>query len=363
MRRALLLGTVVLAAAGCGAEPPALASRGEGVRDFSLVPIAELRPETTGILARPEWVSMLPDGRIAVADLSDKDIEVYDAGGRGLRRVGRPGHGPGEFTGFTTGLSYRDSLVGYDLNGSRISFFAPDGRFTRALDIPRRGGPRTYHVRVVDDSLFLLVGAVPGGAGRNLLSLVRPDGSRVSSFFNPAAYLGTDPKLIQSTGVTADGAGGVVFAALMGGDSVYAFDYAGRRLGAGPADPAEPLVTTRTLLERSGGREWTADRTYFSHGNRNVIGAVALDSATVALQIAPYDAVRGTDPVEGGTMVVLALREDGSIRPLIRSPIEGGLLGRDRLGRLLVLQYVDDTAEVYRLSRVEMGAAAIRDPS
>lgn len=357
MRQILYVVIIAGSITGCGADGLARDARPPLSRAFSFQPIAELDDGDQRILARPEWVSILPDERVVVADISDKNLKVYDAAGLRVQTVGRVGHGPGEFVGLTTGQTYRDTLVGYDMNGSRLSFFGPDGRFARDLVVSRRSAPRAYHVRVVDDSLFLLVGAVPGGAGKDLLSLVQADGTPETSFFNPAAYLGRDPKLIQSTGVVADGAQGVVFAALVGGDSVYAFDYAGRRLGAGLADAAEPLVTTRTLLERNRGSDRTADGHHVTHGNRNIIGLVALDSATVALQISRYDAVRGTDPLDGGTMVVATLLPDGSVVPIVRTQVEGALLGRDRRGRLLVLQYAGPEGESYRLVRMVLGAA------
>lgn len=357
MRRLFYVGIVAVGMAGCGADGLPHDARSAVAREFTFQPIAELDDGDQRILARPEWVSILPDDRIVVADISDKNLKVYDAAGLRLQTVGRVGHGPGEFVGLTTGQTYLDTLVGYDMNGSRLSFFGPDGRFARDLVVPRRNAPPTYHIRVVDDSLFLLIGAVPGGAGKDLLSLVRADGTPVATFFNPAAYLGRDPKLIQRTGVVADGAQGVVFAALVGGDSVYAFDYSGRRLGAGLADAEESLITTRTLLERNGGKDRTADGHAVTHGNRNVIGLVALDSATVALQIARYDAVRGTDPLDGGTMVVATLLPDGSVVPIVRTQVEGALLGRDRKGQLLVLQYAGPEGESYRLTRMVLGAA------
>ncbi len=352
--RTAIVASAVLFGCERGAIGPHL--RTAEPRSIVLEQLAVLDDDTLGILARPEWISELPDGRLVVADQSDKNLKLYAPSGRRVQTAGRVGRGPGEFVGLMTGQTFRDSLVGYDLNGMRLSFFGPDLSFARALTFSR-DVPAPYLVRAVDDSLFLLMAAVPGAAGRDLLTLLRSDGSRVSSFFNPTAYLGGDPKLIQNTAVLADASGGVVFAALVGGDSLYAFDYAGRRLGAGPVDDAEPLVTTRELLERSGGREWGADGVYFSHGNRNVIALVALDSATVVLQVSAYDAVRGTDRLEGGTMIVATLLPGGGIARVARAQVSGALLGRDRHGRALVLQYTGPNAESYRLSRLVLGDA------
>lgn len=352
---AALLACAVSACTGADARTPS--GRGAQARELEVQPVARLQDDTLSILARPEWLSVSPDGRFAIADISDKNVKLYDAAGRRVQTVGRPGHGPGEFVGLMTAQAYRDSLVGYDLNGARLSVFGPDGRYARALTFGDRREPLPFSVRVVDDSLFLLAAAVPGSAGRDLVALVRPDGSKVASFFNPAAYLGRDPKLIQRSMVLADAAGGVVFAALVGGDSVYAFDYQGRRLGAAPVDPQQPLVTTRTLLERNGGREKLGDGTSVTHGNRNVIGLVALDSGTVAMQVTAYDAAKGVDPLEGGTILFASVAGDDGMRTIARREMEGAVLGRDRQGRLLMMRYTSADADGYEVLRVTSAPA------
>jgi hypothetical protein len=326
------------------------------MRELTLEPIAFLRDDTSALLARPEWLSVDPQGRFVIADISDKNVKVYDSSGQRVGTVGRVGHGPGEFVGLMTAQAYRDSVVAYDLDGARISVFGADGRLGRVLAISDPKVPRPFLVRVVDDSLFLLVAAVPGGAGRNLLSIVRPDGTPVSSFFNPSSYLGRDPKLIQRTMAIADASNGVVFTALVGGDSVYAFDYSGRRLSADVVDSQNPLVTTRTLLERNGGRDRRRDGKPVTHGNRNVIGLVALDSATVALQVATYDAETGIDPLDGGTVVLLSVQPDGHLAPIARTEAAGALMGRDRQRRLLMLRYATPAADAYQVLRVTITA-------
>ena len=351
MAKKLVLLLLAGAVAACASDGPGPAGRTPAMRQLVLEPVVDLRDDSAAILARPEWVSVDPQGRFVIADISDKNVKVYDAAGQRRGTVGRVGHGPGEFVGLMTAQAYGDSVIGYDLNGARISVVGPDGRYRRALAITDRKVPLPFYVRVVDDSLFLLVAAVPGGAGRNLLSLVRPDGTPVASFFDPSEYLGKDPKLIQRTMVIADAAGGVVFAALVGGDSVYAFDYRGRRLGAHPIDPQQPLVTTRTLLARNGGRERLASGKSVVDGNRNVIGLVALDSATVAMQVAEYNAETGIDPLDGGTVIVHTLQPGGRLIPIARSDERGAVIGRDRQGRLLMLRYTSSAADSYQVVR------------
>lgn len=269
--------------------------------------------------------------------------------------VGRAGSGPGEFAALMMAQAYRDSVVAYDMDGPRLSVFGPDGRFAGARSPGSSRLPMPFTVRVVDDSLFLLV--APGGSNRNLLALVRPDGSIRSQFLDLGEYLGRGPEVASVTGVLADGADGRVFAAVAGGDSVWAFDYDGHRLAAFPADPERPLVTARSLIERNSGKLRRPDGKYVVDGNRMVIGLVAMDSGTVALQIAPFDARLGIDLEDGGTYVISTLGRGGA-RMLARQEMVGALLGRDRRGRLLLLRYASPEAETHELVRATLVPAA-----
>ncbi|MFL5537542.1 MAG: hypothetical protein ACJ8J0_01035 [Longimicrobiaceae bacterium] len=287
--------------------------------------------------------------------MSDRNVKVYDARGAPVRVVGRAGHGPGEFTALMSAQAYRDSIVAYDVEGGgRLSVFAPDGRFTAARRLGTAGRPMPFSVRVVDDSLLLLVAAIPTRDNRGLLSLIRPDGSTRSRFLDLGAYLGRNPQLAGAVGLLADGADGRVFATVAGGDSVWAFDYDGRRLGAFQADPVQPLVTARSLIEANGGRFRRPNGGYAVDGNRMAFELVAMDSGTVALEIAAYDGRLGIDPVDGGTFVASALSSDGRARLLARQELVGALLGRDRRGRLLILRYTSPAAEAHELVRATL---------
>jgi hypothetical protein len=214
-------------------------------------------------------------------------------------------------------------------------------------------------IRVVDDSLLLLVSGIPTRDNRGLLSLVRPDGSIRSRFLQLGTYLGKNPQVAGAVGLLADGADGRVFATVAGGDSVWAFDYDGRRLGAFQADPVQPLVTARSLIDANGGRIRRANGGYVVDGNRMVTGLVAMDSGTVALQIAPYDGRLGIDLEDGGTYVITTLARNGA-RMLARQELVGALLGRDRRGRLLILRYTSPEAEAHELVRAALVSAGNR---
>jgi hypothetical protein len=305
------------------------------------------------ILARPEWLSMDAAGRFLVSDRSDKNVKVYGPDGRRAHTVGRPGRGPGEFAALLTAQAYGDSLVAYDFEGARLSVFTADGRFARAMSLARLPF-FPFSVRVVDDSLFLAVSAMPGGERGPALALLRPDGSVVSSFFTLRRYLGTNPQVVQYVGIAADGADGVVFAGVAGGDSVWAFDYTGKRLGSAPIDPAQPLETTRALVERNNGRARRADGTWVLDGRRNLVQLVALDSARAAMQVAVFSAQYGVDLLDGGTFLVSALGPEGEMGMIARKDLEGGLLGRSRTGAPLVMRYTGPEKENYLVAEIRL---------
>lgn len=345
---AALIAATALASLACGrADPPA--SRAEP-RQIAFSPALALHDRPGTLLARPDLASEDRAGRIVITDLSDRDVKSYDSQGTSAGVIGRAGHGPGEFESLMMAQSYRDSVVAYDLANGRLTTFGPGGRPARSVPLPRSARFLPFSARVVDDSLLLLIGAIPGMQQHPLLKLIRFDGSTRSSFLALGSYLGTDPQVAMAVGVVADGADGRIFASLAGGDSVWAFDYDGRRLGAFSADPVQPLATVRSLIAANRGRLRRATGGYVVDGKRRVIGLVALDSGTVALQVSPYDGHTGVDPLDGGTLVVSALSGDGAYL-LARSEITGALLGRDRHDRLLILRYATPEANSYLLLR------------
>lgn len=345
---------VLLIASGCksaNAEGPE--GRSAGAHAFQAAALATLDDGDLPVLAVPGGISMRADESLMVPDFSDKNIKLYDTSGRRSGAVGRAGQGPGEFASLFGAQTYGDSIIGYDI-GKGISVFTPEGRFARLLKV-RTGVPReVMSVRVLDDSLFLLIGSPMGGQGdRDLLSIIRPDGRRVSSFFNLAEYFSDNPAVEPFIFVEADGKDGVVFAGLVGGDSVYAFDYRGRRLGAAPVDPQQPLRTTAQLIEANRGKAQRGDGSWAFQDNRQLFRVVAGDRATAYLYVAPYDAARGIDLAEGGTLLAVSF-SGGTLNHLARGEFEAGLYGRDRQGNALLLGYADAQQERYTVSRLSL---------
>lgn len=331
---------------------------GRGRQQRSLVDKDLVRLDDAGepILARPEWLSTDAEGRYFVSDRSDKNVKVYGPDGRRALTVGRPGRGPGEFAALLTAQVYGDSMVAYDFEGARLSVFTRHGRFTRAISLSRLPFI-PFSVRVVDDSLFLAIAAMPGGERGAALALLRPNGAVVSSFFTLRRYLGTNPQVLQYVGIMADGAHGVVFAGVAGGDSVWAFNYHGKRLGSAPVDPVQPLVTTRRLVEQNGGQARRADGGWVVDGQRSLMQMVALDSASVAMQVSVFSAQFGVDLLDGGTIVVAAVDPGGPMHTIARRDLDGGLLGRSRAGAPLVMRYAGPEQDTYRIAELRLETA------
>jgi hypothetical protein len=340
--------------AGCRSEPEVRLGRNGMHRELIVEAGVQLDDAGQPVLARPERLSTDSAGRIFITDFSDKNVKVYDRRGRRILTIGRPGRGPGEFQALLTAQAYGDSLAAYDFADARLSIFSADGRFVRSLSLSRREFPVPFYVRVVDDSLFLSIAALPGMPRRPLLALLRPDGSVVSTFFEQSKYVGSNPQVLQQIGPIADGSDGVVFAAFAGGDSVWAYDYRGRRLDSAPVDPVKPLVSSRTLIEGNGGRARRGDGSWVTNGNRALIGIVALDSGSVALQVAVHDSKNGTDPLDGGTVLVSSLVSRTELETIARLETTGGLLGRDRSGNPLLLRYASPDGDAYRVFRVRL---------
>jgi hypothetical protein len=98
------------------------------------------------------------DGSIAVADAGTHEIRLYDANGSFLRKSGGKGRGPGEFEqmGSAFQLLRGDSLVAYDVQLRRFSFFSSEGQFLRTstFEWSPAGFPRP--IGILDDGSLLV---------------------------------------------------------------------------------------------------------------------------------------------------------------------------------------------------------------
>lgn len=357
LRSALLLVLAAVPTACTFADSASADEEAPVPAPIALATGAVLKDGSAPIPGRPDGLSVLRGGAYLLTDYSDKNLKIYAPDGERLGTIGRVGGGPGEFVSLNSAQAYDDSIMAYDFNGSRITIFDAAGQVARSMAVRGPEGQRIWSVRVVDDSLFLLVSTPIGAHDKDLLTLIRPDGKVVASFFNRSKFFLGDPQVIQYTAVEADGRDGWIFAGQIGGDSIFVFDYKGRLRASGPVDPVQPLTTVRTLLEGNSGKPQRPDGRWVFHDNRNLIRVVALNDGQAALHVARYDTEVGTDPLDGGTILLAAVRGK-RVRATGRGELPAALLGRSREGEALLLGYDVDDHERYVLARLAVGERA-----
>ena len=105
------------------------------VREVLRIGVAEGDPDYQ--FGEISAVNVDAEGRIYVGDRLAQEIKVYDAAGRYLRRIGRPGSGPGELGAGGTGVIFGrgDTVIVPDPGLQRINFFARDGTFLRSYPL------------------------------------------------------------------------------------------------------------------------------------------------------------------------------------------------------------------------------------
>jgi len=155
MRTALYLNAMI-AIVACGG--PDIGTPWVNVRDSAGVTIVENAGDSAAWTGRATWMvprepvvdigilegeepyqlfrvsdaARLPDGRIVVANGGTGELRFFDADGRYLMSVGRPGSGPGEFQALGPLAVLGDSIAAYDWSLRRVSLFATDGTFIRS---------------------------------------------------------------------------------------------------------------------------------------------------------------------------------------------------------------------------------------
>ncbi len=146
-----------------------------GVRIVELAPFDDAELPTWSLAAEPEveigtlegaeeyqlfQVSAalrLPDGRIVVGNGGTKELRLYDAAGRFVKRRGREGEGPGEFGAVGAVGIAGDSLYVFDVELARVSVFDLEGAFSRSYPVRVPGIAFPYPVGVLDDGGWVLV--------------------------------------------------------------------------------------------------------------------------------------------------------------------------------------------------------------
>jgi hypothetical protein len=337
--------TCLVLLTGCGTREASPHSLGE-VPTFTISTPVILQDDTASVLAQPLFVSATPSGVLLVADQSDKNIKAYTSAGQRVATIGAVGRGPGELESLTGGQALGDSIVAYDFLQQRLTVFDHTGQVARQMQL----SPPPFGVRIVDDSLLLLV-RHPGQGGK-LLSIAGRDGTKRSRFLDLDGMY-ADPQLKHYSAVLADARDGFVFGTIFGEDSIFVFDYHGKLLATGRIPSTSPLGSIRLAFQKAGWKLKGADGNWFHQGISTVMQIIALDGGRAALQIATYDTKVGTDLVDGGEILIVGVR-DGAIVGLAGYNSDAGLFGRAADGSLLFLKYVDSSQASLAIERWEL---------
>jgi hypothetical protein len=311
------------------------------------------------LLADPIGLYENAAGRFVAVDRSDKMLKVYDADGDYLLSAGRAGPGPGEFGALWGGGPLGDSLFGYDFAKTSVAVFSPEGAYVRSFSVRPPGEGIPAAVLPLDDSLLLVVRFPIDSWRRELISVVRRDGTVRSRFFSRREYFTPEqPPLLQSSYVVADAGNGIVVAGLRGGDSLWVFDYDGRQLAAAPVVvDGRPLRTYRSLIEANRGKMQRPDGSWVIDGVPALTALVVADGGQAVLQVMQPGAADRPWPdlTEGGRFLLARVdRATGGMWMGGDTALAEGLVGKDRAGHPLTYRFVNEQFDALELSRMAL---------
>jgi len=130
--------------------------------EASLVPevsIGEMEGDLEYLMGDVQSIAVAADGTIYVLDAQGPELRAYGPDGRFLRRLGRPGEGPGELkTPGAIAILSDQRLVVRDPGNGRIQVYGPDGAPAAAWTVVR-GGFMTSGPLPVDrgDNMYIMV--------------------------------------------------------------------------------------------------------------------------------------------------------------------------------------------------------------
>lgn len=153
-----------------------------------------------GAMSIPCAAGVLRSGEYVVSQLvGGGELAVYDAAGSFVRRIGRPGEGPGEFGRDLRLVVGRGDTVHVIDNGNQRITALVDGEPVGSFRTPSR----VLGHALLDDGRFLVHDRASGRPGddRSLFTLLAPDGEATKSFGEPHAgrtELGVDQWIVAS---------------------------------------------------------------------------------------------------------------------------------------------------------------------
>jgi hypothetical protein len=129
------------------------------------------------ILANPCDLALSPEGFIYILDSQDNNIKVFEKDGTFVKRIGRQGHGPGEFVRTWTLSVIKDKIYVTDTGNRRIQIFSGDGNFTESYRVPVE-----YGTGMTFDSKANLFLNTKGFRSPSLISVYDNQGNFVREF-------------------------------------------------------------------------------------------------------------------------------------------------------------------------------------
>ncbi len=148
----------------------------------NIVSIGELKGDDPYLFGRVVGAVRQDNGHILVADAHTENIRVFGDDGLFIRRIGRPGEGPGEFANLR-GLErvFGDSLLATDWEGGRLNILSPEGVWIRSRinrDLPVTRGIQTRIESLFGDGTALARESIRGCEFPQLEGVMCADTSR-----------------------------------------------------------------------------------------------------------------------------------------------------------------------------------------
>lgn len=350
---AFRLAIIAASAAACG-DTPLQARTEDGMVLESGSPAVALDDNGGPILAKPLSAVELADGRVLIADASDRDIKIYDATGMRTGVLGRRGEGPNEFRTMGGMVLVGQSVIALDnsrqlLNRFDATSLAP----TAPIRLTIKEVPLGL---AAGNSGELLVPLFPVGASRgNLVMVIDTMGKVRGGVLKQKDYFNDNPWLIQRALPMAAASGGLVFAAAgVGVPELMIYDADGKLLATVPLALRDPsgtriVASAKTLRGDKTLQEITAlPGGDVIHGAEFLYAMAALPDSAVALVFRVFDVVQGVDAVEAGELAIVRKCPDGW-RLSNAVPFPGLLAGTATDGALLSVAYADSTHNRYHL--------------
>ena len=131
------------------------------------VSIGEVVGAEAYLLHQANDATILPDGRIVVANTGSNELRMFDAAGVHLATWGREGEGPGEFTSLSGVEPWPgDSVAAWNHSTWMISVFDADGVLGRSFTLDSEAGALEPRAVLKDGSILGRTGEVTGDGYR-----------------------------------------------------------------------------------------------------------------------------------------------------------------------------------------------------